>query len=303
MESKNNLMKFIATIPPYVNHVQELANSPYIHELRFNTIMPIGETKEAVVRRLLSLAGEKPIWLDLKTRQLRIAKFAYLPYSFVELSHQISVNLPAKIYFKDCVSEIAQIVDGNKLILSRRPQRVVGSGEPVNILDPSLRIEGFLTEDDKEYIETFKSFGQHNYLLSFFESFDDVAEVLKLDPLAHIIAKIESKRGMEFVRNFYTSGSNIRLMAARDDLYINLGFSEIMSALKEIIQKDKNAIVASHLFTSLENYPSVSLQDISDFNFMQTLGYTSFMLSDGLCFSEKAFRGVLNVLQSVDLNK
>lgn len=292
-------MSFIATVPPYAKHLGEIIRHPLIGGLRLNTVMPIGESKHQVLEKLLDNANNKKVWLDLKTRQLRITKFAYLPYSYVELSHKISVNLPANIHFKDCVSEIVSIVDGNKLILSERPYRVVGSGEPVNILDASLKIEGFLTESDKEYIEVFKQLGQHSYMLSFFENLNDANDLRAMDNDAEIIAKIESRRGMQFVGNDFSISGGIQLMAARDDLFVNLGFTAIHNALETIIDKDRNAVAASKILTSLEESSQVSLQDISDLKWLMQAGYQNFMLSDGLCFRHESFRNAMQVLSTL----
>jgi hypothetical protein len=291
----------IATIPPYAGHIREITAHPRVTGLRFNTVMPVGEERSVILKNLLSVSEGKELWIDLKTRQLRITGFAYLPYAFVELSHRISVDLPAKIFFKDCISEIVEIVDGNKLILSDRPYRVVGSGEPVNILDPSLKIEGFLTEGDKAYISAATKLGCHNYMLSFFESYSDITEIKSMDSQACIIAKIESKQGFDFVKRGYHPGSGIRLMAARDDLFINLGYQSIHDALVQIVQKDNEAIVASKILTSLEDNQSVSLQDVSDLYWLKHAGYKNLMLSDGLCFRQDSFRKAMEVFGRLSL--
>ena len=298
----------IATYPPYVDHRGIFVSNSVIDELRLNTIMPIGESRLLVLRRLQAEAHGKKLWLDLKTRQLRITKFAYLPYAFVELSHKIKVNLPADIYFKDGVTQVVEIVNGNKLILNQRPDTIVGDGEAVNILDPSLQIEGFLTDNDREYIEAALELGIHDYMLSFVEQASDVEELFKLDPQANVICKIESKRGLDFVRRGFKAckkryGNRVRLMVARDDLYINMGESkiEILKALRAIITADKNAVVASRLLTSMEKEGKVSLADISDWQYMRLLGFNSFLLSDGLCFRETAARRALSFLKPLVL--
>ncbi len=289
----------IATLPPYVSHRDEIVGNPLVAGLRFNTVMPIGESRNEVLARLQRECGSKPLWVDLKTRQLRITKFAYLPYAFVEISRRIKVNLPVPIFFKDCVSEIVEIVDGNKLILSKRPVRVVGAGEPVGILDPSLEIEGFLTEGDVEYIEAAKKLGIHNYMLSFVEKEDDVQELLAIDPEAMVVAKIESQRGLRFVDTVYSRmKQSVTLMAARDDLFIQLGEDKagIIEATKKIISRDKNAILASQILSSLEESDNVSLADISDMELMKRLRYRNFMLGDTLCFQGNSFRNAIRVL-------
>lgn len=295
----------IATLPPYVDHRKDIISHPLVTGLRFNSIMPSGETPRQMVARLMAECGKKRLWLDLKARQLRIAKFAYMPYAFVELNHSIEVDLPATILFKESSAKIVRIVDGNKLILDRRPeaasgfQVIVGDGEPVNILHPSLRILGsFLLDRDREYIEAAKQLGLHSYMLSFMEQENDLKEVLDLDPEAEMVAKIESKRGLRLVKSGGLSGK-CRLMAARDDLYINMGRDKtgFLDALDTIIKSDPEAIVASRLLTSLQRDDEVSSQDISDVELMLRMGFRTFMFSDGLCFREKCFKSAVKTLK------
>jgi hypothetical protein len=281
--------RLIATLPPYVNHRQAIISHPAVDELRFNTVSPLAESRSELLYRLQRECGVKRLWIDLKGRQLRIAKFSYLPYAYLELTHRISVDLPATVHFRDCVSEAVKLVDGNKLILDDRPVRIVGEGEPINILDPSLKVEGFLTPSDTEYVEAAAALGLHDYMLSFAESDTDVEEVLAIDPKARMIAKIESKRGLEWMRK---RPAKVGLMAARDDLYVNMGDDRaaILKALMDIRAADHDAIVASHLLESFESAPSPSLQDISDVELMRRMGYRNFMFSDTLCFRKEAFR-------------
>lgn len=279
----------IATLPPYVRHRHAIAHHPAVAALRFNTIMPVAEPPRAVLADLRELCAGKPLYVDLKGRQLRITRFAYLPYAFVDLSRPIAVDLPATIRFKDGDAEIVRIVDGTRLILGARPPRVVGAGEPVTILDPSLRIDGYLTDDDRAYVAAARDLGLHDYLLSFVESADDLAELRALDPAARIVAKIESPRGVDLVRAGGTAG--VRLMAARDDLYLQYGddHGAVLDALAAIVAADPTAIVASRLLTSLEDQERPALADLSDVVLMHRLGYRAFMLSDGLCFNERGF--------------
>ncbi|MCX7024514.1 MAG: pyruvate kinase [Spirochaetes bacterium] len=282
----------IATVAPYVPHLARMCAHPSVGGLRFNTIMPIAEDEETVLRKLLDASAGKPLWVDLKTRQLRVTQFAYLPYAFVQLSRRIACELPATVLFKDGASEIVRIVDGDKLILSHRPARVVGAGEPVNVPDPSLRIEGFLTESDLRYVRAATKLGVHRFLLSFTESADDVRALLELDPGAEVVAKIESLRGLGFARSYGGEfGGKLRFMAARDDLLVNMGTDRfgIVDALADILAKDPSAIAASRILTSLEDDGEPAMGDIADLFLLARLGYRNFMLSDGLCFSESSF--------------
>ncbi len=286
-------MTLIATLPPYVRHRDAIAQHPSVDALRFNTIMPIGEPKRDVLASLAEACGDKPLFIDLKGRQLRITRFAYLPYAVVEISRPIRVDLPARLLFKDCACEIVRIVDGTQLILADRPPRVVGAGEPVTILEPSLAIDGYLTDDDRAYVRAARALGLHDYLLSFVEQASDLDEVRALDPEARLVAKIESPRGLDLVR----AGAGVRLMAARDDLYLQMGAARVamLDALELIARDPGDPIVASRILTSLETDDAVAFGDLADLVLMHQFGYRSFMLSDGLCFSERAFARAMAV--------
>ena len=286
---KSESSRLIATLPPYVDHRALIIGHPAVDELRFNTVSPLAGSRGDLLRRLKGECGEKRLWIDLKGRQLRIAKFAYLPFAYVELTHRISVDLPVAVHFRDCVSKAVELVDGNKLILADRPVRIVGEGEPINILDPSLRVDGYLTPSDRAYVEAAAALGMHDYMLSFAERDEDVEDVLAIDPKARVIAKIESKRGLEWMR---TRPRRVGLMAARDDLFVNMGDdrADILKALEDILSNDRNAVVASRLLESFETSATPSLPEISDVELMRRMGYRNFMLSDTLCFRREAFR-------------
>lgn len=295
MKRRNSRCQLIATLPPYVDHLQSIIEHPAVDELRFNTVSPLAESRRDILGRLSRACGSKRLWIDLKGRQLRIAKFAYLPAAFVELNHDISVDLPADIYFKDGVSRIVRIVNGRKLILNRRPARVVGEGESVNILETSLRIEGYLTPSDREYVAAAVDLGLHDFMLSFAECDEDVAELKRLDPDARVIAKIESQRGLAWMRK---RPDGVGLMAARDDLYVNMREKKvtILDALRDIRAADPQAVVASRLLESLDKNEEPSLADLSDVVLMLSMGYRRFMFGDMLCFHEATFNAAVPLM-------
>ncbi len=294
----------IATIHPALSFRQEIAGHLLVDGLRFNTVKRAGEqTPQEQIAELLRICGKKPLWIDLKSRQLRITKYADPTYEYVELSHRIRVDLPTWIYFKNGRCRVVEIVDGNKLILEERPpQGPVGAGEAVNILDPTLEIEGFLTERDQAYIEAAKPLGVHHYMLSFVEKEDDIRELVAFDPQAQIVAKIESLKGLRFVKDVYPQypPGAVRLMVARDDLYINLCANKqgIIGAEQLIIGQDPTAIVASRILTSLEQGEEISMGDIKDLYGLTLMGYKNFMFSDGLCFWRSAFRRAMIAYQN-----
>lgn len=286
----------IATLPPLLKHNKEIANNVMVGGLRINTAMPIIKSEKETLREMLDLAGVHPLWVDLKCRQLRITCFGDPTYELVEISHKIKVNLPCEVLFKDCKGTIVDIIDGNKLVLAMRPNYIVGKGQPINILDGSLEIEGFLTESDKRWIEAGKELNFHNYMLSFVEKASDIEEVRSLDPKSQLVLKIESQKGIEFVlkdwNNNLINKSGLTLMAARDDLYINMGQHKalMIRSLEEIIKADPNAIAASRILTSLEKGSEPDMHDFCDLQMLHQMGYAQFMLSDGLCCNLDAFR-------------
>lgn len=295
-------MDLIATLPLYPRYRQDVITHPLVSALRFNTITPRDMSVQETVDGLLGACGPKPLWLDLKARQLRITGFAYLPESYVTINHKITVQTPCPVYFKDCATRLEAVVDGNKLLLTR-PERVVGQGEPINILDESLCVEGFLTEQDLEYVEAFCRRGQHRYMISFVQDSQDCETLWQLDPQAEIVAKIEDLRGLRFATQEYPSmPRKPRLMLAADDLYIHMGANKIdmLTALRQVIGADPGAMAASRILTSLfnpedEQPQEVSLGDLAYLWLLESLGYRTLMLSDEICRVRSVFTRVMEV--------
>ena len=284
----------IATLPPQAMHAREIANHPCVDELRLNSGVDTGRSPEEMLNTALFQAGSTPLILDLKARQLRITKWVDPGWEHVTINHRIQVDTPCKIFFRDEVATIVDVADGNKLVLDEAPQSALGAGQSVNILDRSLIIEGFLTDRDREFVKAAKHRGLHRYLLSFVEQESDIAELLALDPQAEIILKIESPKGLDFVRDVYPKyAGKVRLMAARDDLYATIGDDKLamLNAERLIIERDPTAIAASRILTSAEKSRNqeISLSDLKDLEWLFDVGYKNFMLSDTLCLNQKAF--------------
>lgn len=293
-------MKAIVTIPPYADFIGEVARHPMVCGLRLNTVMPIKGNHAgsyADVLRRLSQFGQ-PLWVDLKGRQLRVVGAAIPPYTEVKVSHRVQVDTPAPAYFSDG-REYAEVVavDGDRLILGEGPRRLIGPGESVNIVHPSLRIEGTLTDTDRAYLNAMCELGLRHVMLSFVEQSSDIDEVKAVLPNAELVLKIESQRGLTFVRQHKASQG--RLMAARGDLYVEVARPHhIIRAAREVAQADPNAIVASRILESLANHPVPSCADMSDVAFLLSAGYRTFMLGDTICQRRHSVIEALNVLQS-----
>jgi pyruvate kinase len=275
----------IATLPSLSSQekVRRVFENPWISEVRFNTgcasPMPVEETLQFL--KDMSVRYNKRLWIDLKGRQLRITKWADPLYSCVELSHKIEILYPAKIYFRNgaCVN-ITHVKDGNRIFVDPIPREVVGAGQSVNILARDVEIFGYLTEKDLEYLKECKELELFDIMASFVEGFDDLTAILQVLPKAHIVSKIESLKGVEFIKN----NKIPYLMAARDDLYIQSGQNfSMLGLLKTIIEVDGGAICASRIFSSLEKRENVDFADFADLALMYELGYRRFMLCDNVC--------------------
>jgi pyruvate kinase len=287
----------IVTAPPYAPYLEEVARHPLVSGLRLNTVMPLKETHEEVLTRLSALG--RPLWVDLKGRQLRVVGAAIPPYTEVRLSHPIRVRTPVDAYLSDGRERMrVAAVDGDRLILEDGPHRLIGPGESVNIVDPTLEVLGTLTETDRAYLAAMRAVGLKRVMLSYVETPDDIAEVRTLLPDAEIVLKIESQRGLAFTRRHGASAG--RLMAARGDLYVEVPRPHnVIGALRAIVRADPNAIVASRIFDALTRHPVPESADIGDVAFLFSLGYRTFMLGDATCFNRDTVLEALNLLEAV----
>jgi pyruvate kinase len=291
------VVRAIITAPPYATFLDEVARHPLVCGLRLNTVMPLRGGPAEALEHLQ--AFDQPLWVDLKGRQLRVVGAAVPPYTEVRLSHRIRVNTPVDAFFSDgneCVRVVA--VDGDRLILEDGPRRLIGPGESVNIVHPSLEIEGTLTETDRAYLEAMGELGLNRVMISYVESPSDVEEVLRLLPDAEVMLKIETQRGIDYARKH--GASQGRLVAARGDLYVEvLRPHRIIGALRDIITADPEAVVASRVFDSLVHHPVPVNADIGDVAFLLSLGYRTFMLGDATCLRRDTLLETLNLLEAV----
>lgn len=261
--------------------IDYIMKSEVVSSVRYNSGVNDLLTPYEVVNTLKSISEmyKKIVWIDLKGRQLRIESWADPRYEAVELNHDIEIEYPAFIHFRGTheFHEIAH-TRKNKVVLTRPPRLSVGKGQSVNIRAKSLNIKGYLTDKDIELIRESRNAGLNHYMASFVEDISDLQSISCLNKDSIIISKIESLRGMEFIRN---TNFRIPLMAARDDLFVeNDNDYSTIELLKEILKNDENAICASRLFSSNERSIDISLQDYEDIDLMKMLGYKNFMLGD-----------------------
>jgi hypothetical protein len=291
----------IVTIPPYAPFVGEVLRHPSVSGVRLNTVMPVKDSLEELLKRLDGAAKSsgKALWVDLKCRQLRVKGYWVPPFTEIQVSHRLTVNTPVKAYFSGG-KEISTIVgvDGDRLIALEGPRRVIGPGESLNILDPSLSIEGYLTDTDRRYLEAGQKVGVSNYMLSYVEKPEDVGCLKAYSPDANIVAKIESVKGMRYVEEQWNKTP--RLMTARGDLYVELEKPHhIIKAVETIISKDPSAIVASRIFSSLSDSLEPSCEDIGDVDNLLRMGYRSFMFGDDICMQRNSIISGLNLFEAM----
>ena len=94
--------------------------------------------------------------------------------------------------------------------------------------------------------------------------------------------------------------TGLRLMAARGDLYVEVPRPhKIISALRDVIRADPDALVASRIMNSLAWQPVPDAADISDVAFLLSLGYKTLMLGDAVCLKRDSVLEALNVLQAI----
>lgn len=287
----------IVTAPPYADFLEEVAAHPIVSGLRLNTVMPVRDGPAEALRRIAHL--DIPLWVDLKGRQLRVVGTAMPPFTEVHISHHIEVDTPVDAFFNDGTEHaIVVAVDGDRLILQDGPRRMIGPGESINIVHPSLKIKSYLTPTDIAYLEAMNDTGQNRVMLSYVEGPEDVSKVRQIMPDAEVIQKIETQKGLAYIQKHRAEFG--RLMAARGDLYVEVPKPHlIICALREIIQADPTAIVASRVFDSLAYHPVPNSADISDAAFLLSLGYRTFMLGDAVCLQRDSVIAALNLLEAV----
>jgi pyruvate kinase len=289
-----NKISAIVTMPPYAPFMDEILKHPVVGGIRLNTVMPIKGKLEDFLKMINEKAQneEKELWVDLKCRQLRVKNYGVPPFTEIELSHNLRVYTPCQAYFSDRNEHATVLeVEGNKLIMQEGPSRVVGPGESVTIVHPTLEIGGYLTETDKRYIEEGSKAGVKRYMLSFVEGKADIEEFRKYSD-AELIAKIESQKGLDNLNEI-----EVKLMAARGDLYMQLHWPHNMiSALEKILRRDKNAVAASRILSSLSKNPEPSCEDIGDLDNLLRMGYKTLMFGDDICFRRDSMMAALNIV-------
>lgn len=300
-----NDLKLMVTLWPSFPHFGRFACDERLIGIRMNSAMISNPELEAELLRLPSFAPKVPLYFDIKARQPRVVAVHRNHVSLhITVNHPISVALPTVVLFKAgadwaVLREITE--EGRRLIFDGGPQYTVDPGESFHIRDASFNLDytGF-TESELQKIEQVRTFGFDKYFLSYVECQRDVDMFLDLVGTdVEVYLKIETKRGLQYVAEEFQKRPNLRLVAARGDLYVEIDRPhDILSATKLIIEKDPEACVASRLLLSVIPEPVPSCADFSELAWLYDIGYRTMMLCDELCLKEELLATAMNVFES-----
>lgn len=318
-------MKLALTIPAGVQF-REVAQHSAVEAIRLNTNIPPQKPLEDLLIDMKQQADPKELWIDLKARQLRIEAYHIeilgdKEIHEITLTHKINLDLPQEMWIDDgkysgIITRLQKhktlVVESslrNKtgLPLQKQEEPAIIPGMAINIPSKSLEVKGYLTNRDIAYIKAGRDLGLNTVCVSYFERGADLLDILSINPNAKVIAKIESEKGLDFVRGDYATykqayDKRINLMAARGDLYVEIARpDQIIDACEEIIRQDPDAIFASRIFSSLTDVEKIpECRDLFDIYCGMKMGYKRFLLGDELCLrkeSVEAAIGLFNVIE------
>lgn len=279
----------LATLPPIHRDelLEEIISHPLVSGARYNTGARSPYTPQETIERLLEITSRygKKLWIDLKGRQLRIVRWASPNYGRILLNHEIEVEGPARVHFRGSGWTNLKFARGNEIFVDPPPAEAVGEGQAINIIGRSVKVKGYSTAEDFEWVEAACAMGQFSFMLSFVEGMEDIAEVMGAISIANpeLALKIESQKGLDFIGSCGLDFSDyFRIVAATDDLTTGFATNKfgLVEELEFLAKKDPNAIFASNVFRSLEHGDDPSLADILALRMCQKLGFKNFMLCD-----------------------
>jgi pyruvate kinase len=296
-------LELIVTQGPYSSFLGEVAGIDVVSGVRLNTIMPIKEGRtEEKLAELKTTVQPKPLWVDLKARQLRVVEFANTPYTAVTVSHKIRVKLPNTVYFDNgTITGKLVDIDGNKLILEDYVGRLIGPGESVNIIDDGLEYlePSVLTKRDREYVEVCRKLDIPHFMLSFVEQPEDIDYLQGLYPGCQVMAKIESKRGLTNLESIVQVAESV--MAARGDLYTEIDYPHQIADVMKRIRRvgGDQSVAASRMLGSLLKHPMPSCPDVMDVQYLKEMGYRRFLIGDDICFKREMLMQAIRIFKAI----
>lgn len=297
----NNNIELYITLWPSFSHFNKTLTDIRIDGIRLNG--PITFSLERIaedVTNATKLKGAK-LYFDVKARQIRVIKsIPYKDHLELKINHKIEIeNLPKTILFKDGTDYATLIgVNEDTLIFEGGPRLEVVPCEPVYIRPPEFIIKDDIISDyEAKRIKIAREQGINSFMLSYVESEKDILKLREhIGNDAEVVAKIESRKGLEYVMTKFKKEKNLSLMLARGDLYIELNMPhEIIGATKDLIERDPEAMIGSRVLHSLRNYYIPECSDFSELAWLSQLGYRKFLLCDELCLKENLLNRSINI--------
>lgn len=329
-------LNLMATLWPTFPHFARFANDNRLSTIRMNSSGIEPERFKSDLAEYTPLETSIiPLGFDIKGRQLRVLESIKNPDCLdVRINHPIQVKLPATVYFKGGNDEVILKrieEDGRRLIFDGGGEFNVGEGESLHIPDSFVSWGSQFIEAELEKIAIAVAAGFNIYFQSYVQSEKDYQEFRELvGPEAFIWLKIEDRKGLEFVAREFRKRDNVGLVAARGDMFVELGWpSDIASALRLIIEKDPEACVASRILLSVQtpmlsevrrafsyivnSHPDqeklaeiiaylkaprpISCADILELTWLADLGYQNYMLCDELCLNENLLAAAIDAFE------
>jgi len=299
-----NNLELLVTLWPSFPHFKRFATDPRLSGIRLNSAMVKTDTIADELELANKIQDPLPLYFDIKGKQLRVTKsMPYPDHLELTLNHPIEVKTPTTVLFKagEDYARLDKVVNGNHLIFYGGPEYNVYEGESIHIREPSLEVKGPIFSDfEIEKIEKAKAAGFNKFCLSYVESQKCIDTFRKyIGNQAEVVAKIENKKGLEYVANDFIKQPNLSLMAARGDLYVELDKPhEILKAMKLIIGKDPEAIAGSRMLLSTISRSIPDCSDLSELAWLYDIGYRKLMLCDELCLKGDLLGRAINVFES-----
>lgn len=320
---KKPKMDILVTLLPSFPHFSQFATDNRLAGVRLNSAMLSGVDVDQEFA-LIPNVPTVPLYFDIKGRQLRVTEVHDNPDALdISINHPISVQTPTPVLFKggeDDALLIEVSEGGYRLKFHRGPQYLVKAGESLHIRDASLEVGGDqFVPQELEKIEKVKQAGISRWFLSYVESKRDVDEFLELvGKNAEVMLKIESKKGLQYVAREFKKRDNLKLVAAKGDMYVELNRPhQILAAQKLIISKDPQANAGSRMMLSvIKKVPEIKIgpdteqqivwkiipnpvpsnADFEQIAWLYDIGYRSFMLCDELCLRGDLLSTATNAL-------
>lgn len=303
-------LELLVTLSPSMPHFARFAQDTRLDGIRVNSAMIYAHEMEDELNAAKAVRNSVPLYFDLKGRQLRIRKvIPFADHVELELNHRISVACPTPVLFKagEDYALLLEIKDPGKGQPQRlvfepgKPKNNLKEGESLCIRHPTFRVvDQAFPSYEVERIKKVASYGWTRYVLSYVESQRDIDEFRQyVGKDVEIVAKIESRRGLDWVANGYKPQDNVRLLTARGDLYVEVNRPhEMLEAQRLIIEKDPQAIVGSRILLSLCHRNVPDAVDFSELAWLYDIGYRTMMLCDDLCIKEDTLARAINAFDA-----